>query len=491
MKQAKKVFFIALMIWLIYTIETYAAVGTIKTEGARIRREANTSSEVLAVAYEGEDVEVLSQEGDWYQVKYEEYTGYIRGDLMSVNGEIETKTENEEISKPEEQKQEAEELAKEEQSEKKETEKSDNQNNEANPEEKVSNPLGEKKITQNNSVRILPSLSSSIIGEVKEGEKVTVIKVLNSWSYIQFSSNKKAWIPTRYLKDIEEPTETNTEKPVETYTETPEATPNTAEPATKTGYVMVDEAIVRGGPSTSAEILGPAYMNKTVEIIGEEGDWYKIQYNGQEAYIAKRLISDNPVQEGSRGGNVNRTTADATTTMTATEIAEQIINEDNEKKEAEKQQTSEQKAETKTETKKEPVVETKQETSTPATSSKGSEVVATAKQYLGCSYIYGGAGPSSFDCSGFTMYIFGKFGVSLPHGATSQSNAGTYVSKDNLQPGDLVIFRDWDNVEIGHCGIYIGGGMFIHAANPKRGVVTDTLNSGYYYERYVTGRRLV
>ena len=89
------------------------------------------------------------------------------------------------------------------------------------------------------------------------------------------------------------------------------------------------------------------------------------------------------------------------------------------------------------------------------------------------------------------MYIFGKFGVSLAHGAVSQSNAGAYVSKENLQPGDLVVFRDWDNVEIGHCGIYIGGGMFIHAANPNRGVVTDTLNSGYYYERYVTGRRIV
>ena len=72
----------------------------------------------------------------------------------------------------------------------------------------------------------------------------------------------------------------------------------------------------------------------------------------------------------------------------------------------------------------------------------------------------------------------------------TQASNGTFVEKVNLQLGDLVIFRDWDNSSIGHCGIYIGDGNFIHAANSTRGVVTDTLNSGYYYERYVSGRRL-
>ena len=120
----------------------------------------------------------------------------------------------------------------------------------------------------------------------------------------------------------------------------------------------------------------------------------------------------------------------------------------------------------------------------------GQEVVAYAKQLLGCKYVYGGAGPNSFDCSGFTQYVYKNFGIYLSHSAVTQANNGVYVEKANLQLGDLIIFRDWDNKSIGHCGIYIGDSKFIHAANPSRGVVTDTFASGYYYERYVSARRL-
>lgn len=478
MKLAKKVFFIALMIWGIYCIEIYAATGTVKTEGARIRAEANTSSEVIEVVYEGEEVEVIEKDDTWYKVKYKDKTGYMREDLINVNGEVkeitpaqEENTENENKEEPQKEK--------EEEKEEPETEK-----------EKTVNPLGDKKIVQNNSVRILPSLSSSVIGEVKEGDVVTVIKVLNSWSYIKFKNDKKAWIPTRFLKEIEN-SEAPENKPVEQL-------PEPAEPTTKTGYINVSAAVIREKPDKSSEPIGETYMNKSVEILGEDGDWYKILYNGKEAYIAKRLVSNEPIRESSRGGNVTRTIPEEDVeTKSASELAEMISAEDSSKQsEIVKEENNGNKQNKSSETEEkatqpEKKEEVKQEASVAAPSSKGSEVVATAKKYLGCSYVYGGSGPSSFDCSGFTMYVFKQFGVSLAHGAVSQSNAGTYVSKDNLQPGDLVIFKDWDNKSIGHCGIYIGGGKFIHAANPKRGVVTDTLNSGYYYERYVTARRLV
>ena len=121
----------------------------------------------------------------------------------------------------------------------------------------------------------------------------------------------------------------------------------------------------------------------------------------------------------------------------------------------------------------------------------GSDIVSTAQSYLGYNYVSGGSSPSSgFDCSGFTQYVYKQYGINLNRTAADQASNGTPISKDELQPGDLVLFSYYGSGSIGHAGIYIGNGQMIHAANSKRGVVTDTINSGYYAENYVTARRL-
>jgi cell wall-associated NlpC family hydrolase len=111
-------------------------------------------------------------------------------------------------------------------------------------------------------------------------------------------------------------------------------------------------------------------------------------------------------------------------------------------------------------------------------------VVGIAMQYLGVPYVWGGASPSGFDCSGFVMYVFGKIGVSLPHSSYAQYGYGSPVSMSQLQPGDLVFFDG-----LGHVGIYIGGGNFIHA--PHTGdVVKISSMTGWYASTFVGGRRL-
>lgn len=123
--------------------------------------------------------------------------------------------------------------------------------------------------------------------------------------------------------------------------------------------------------------------------------------------------------------------------------------------------------------------------------SNSGDIVSTAKQYLGYNYVSGGSSPETgFDCSGFTKYIYGQFGINLNRVAADQAANGTPISKEELQPGDLVLFSYYGSSSIGHSGIYIGDGQFIHAANSKRGVVTDTLESGYYLDNYVTARRV-
>ena len=129
-----------------------------------------------------------------------------------------------------------------------------------------------------------------------------------------------------------------------------------------------------------------------------------------------------------------------------------------------------------------------------SSSVSGSGIVSSAMQHLGTPYIYGGASPKGFDCSGFTMYVYGQYGYSLPHTATGQwqSGLGSRVySIGELQPGDLVFFNDPSRnagKACSHAGIYVGGGQFIHYSSSRsKGVIISDLTSGYYNTYFVGG----
>ncbi len=111
-------------------------------------------------------------------------------------------------------------------------------------------------------------------------------------------------------------------------------------------------------------------------------------------------------------------------------------------------------------------------------------VVGVAMQYLGTPYVWGGASPSGFDCSGLVMYAFAQIGISLPHSSYAQYGYGSPVSRGDLQPGDIVFFDG-----LGHVGIYVGGGSFIHAPHTGDVVKISSL-SGWYASTYVGARRL-
>lgn len=214
----------------------------------------------------------------------------------------------------------------------------------------------------------------------------------------------------------------------------------------KIGYVIANELTLRETASTAAKSLKKLSQNTKVTILEEQEQWDKIEIDGQQGYVLKSYISDKKVEVTSRSS-----------------VTRKI--EEEQKEDTNKTNTS---------------------------SSKGEEIVKYAKQYLGSKYVYGGSSPKGFDCSGFTMYVYKQFGVSLSHSATAQSKIGTSIKKENLQLGDLVFFSDYKTFKgIGHCGIYIGDGKFIHASTEKTGVITSSLNSGSYIKRYVKATRLI
>lgn len=113
-------------------------------------------------------------------------------------------------------------------------------------------------------------------------------------------------------------------------------------------------------------------------------------------------------------------------------------------------------------------------------------VVGIALSYLGVPYVWGGSSPSGFDCSGFVAYVFGQIGVSLPHSTYALWGMGVPVSSSQLQPGDLVFFDG-----LGHMGIYIGGGDFVHAPHTGDVVKISSLGDSWYSASYVGARRIL
>jgi peptidoglycan endopeptidase LytE len=111
-------------------------------------------------------------------------------------------------------------------------------------------------------------------------------------------------------------------------------------------------------------------------------------------------------------------------------------------------------------------------------------VVEIALSYLGTPYRWAGASPSGFDCSGFVMYVYGKIGIGLPHNGAQLWGLGRFVPRNHLGPGDVVFFNG-----LGHVGIYIGEGRFVHSPQTGDVVKISRFSDGWYSSTYVGARR--
>lgn len=415
-----------------YTCVKAAETGTVTAETVKLRKGASTDSDTVMLMDKGDQIEIIGTEGDWYKVNFEGKSGYVSKQYVKTNSDQNSATNTTNsvtnTTTTNEQNTSNHETTN---TQNESTNEKKDQNTEA---QNIPSPeIGsEKQITKETGVFIHPVITSSQMEKINN-QKIKIEKVMNQWSYVSYG-NHYGWIKNIDLVDSEEAKQE--EQKQEESKETP---------LSKTSYVNVESAYIRQKPDKNSDIVKSVIKNTKLQVSAEENGWYKVVTDGASGYISKELVTDKP-EETSRALEQPRT---------------------------------------------ENPVEQQEVASVNEVNQTGAEVVSTAKQYLGCDYVLGGTGPSQFDCSGFTSYIYKKFGYQLSRTATGQASNGRAVSRGELQQGDLVIFNDSANSSIGHVGIYVGGNQFIHAASPGKGVIITSMSMSYYNTRYVTARRIL
>lgn len=326
--------------------------------------------------------------------------------------------------------------------------------------ETVTNTEVKLYISAGTKIKIIPNVISTNILTISKDSAGEILEQLNGWSYVNIEG-VSGWIRNEQIKSDEESQKEDSTAEVENNEESQKEDESKA--STEKAYVKYSSVNLRKEPSTDSEVIERLKLNTEVDIIEKVNNvWCKVKVGDKEGYISRELLSSEKQNEES-------TSRDGDTSSRETETSKNTTNET--KKDESKSSTS----------------------NTKSTSTKGEEIVAYAKTFLGKPYVYGGSSPSGFDCSGFTSYVYKHFGYTLSRSAAGQASNGTKVEKSELQPGDLVIFKNNSLTKIGHVGIYIGDNKMIHASEPKTGVIiTDIDSKAYKYpQRYVMGRRIL
>ena len=230
------------------------------------------------------------------------------------------------------------------------------------------------------------------------------------------------------------------------------------------GYGQVNGSGVnlRSGPGTGYRSVGTASKGSKCYILGLNNGWYKVIYNSTICYIRSDFLDLTEIPyENQDSANSPKFFRRGKSTGTAPSAA--ALNGS---------------------------TASGNSGNSGAVSVTGSEILAEARKYLGTPYVYGGASPSGFDCSGFVYYVLKQLGFSPYRTPASQYQQGTPVSKENLKPGDIVFFANTYASGISHVGIYAGSGQFIHSPNSRSTVSYSDLTSGYWANHYYGARRM-
>ncbi len=365
-----------------------------------------------------------------------------------------------------------------------------------------------KITTETARLREKPNTESKILELASEGEEVEILEEVDNWYKVKYKKitgyirndliqinkkehNNKTEIETPITTETPNGSEMNTTNNAEK-NENSEKTNTVVETNTsvveekkieKGKYKIAENVKLKIIPLISAIELDEISKDVEVEVIEILNNWAKVRtQEGKEGWIRIEKLS--PIEE--KKENSNNQQASTKSVEQQNKVTEQKSTNTKKASETTSRSATTRNTEATNSNSKSTNVATANVQSSGKTSATGTSIVSYAKQFLGCKYVYGGTTTKGFDCSGFTQFVYKHFGVNLNRTAAAQYSNGKSVT--SLQSGDLVMFG---KSGINHVGIYIGGNTFIHAANPSRGVTTDTLSSGYYKTNYVGARRII
>ena len=281
-----------------------------------------------------------------------------------------------------------------------------------------------------NAVRLRtgPGSSYSIIGTYDKGTEVAISGVSGEWTAVTLPvEHVSGFIHSDFIEETAPGSSADPGASLSSNSATGYFAPSSDQ--IRDGYITGTGVRLRESPSMSAKILDELNVGTALRITGVSEDWVRVIANGRDGYVAASFVA-----EGTYAPEAGLSRS------TGTEL--------------------------------------------------GKEIAAYALQYVGTPYKWGGKSPETgFDCSGFVQYIFGQFGYQTSRVANDALSDGVHVDPADLQPGDLLCFYSGNNY-VGHLGIYVGDGLFVHAANSVTGVVTTSLTTGYYASRGYEIRRI-
>lgn len=329
------------------------------------------------------------------------------------------------------------------------------------------------------NVRKEPEQTATVIMTLKLGEYVNIMDNEDDWYFVELSDGTTGWI----YNDLIIPVQENKD-------------------LIKKGLITVDNLNVRKSPDINAEVVKTIGKDTQIRIVDKSDGWFQILLQGDlKGWVHSDYVLTKPNYSTGRvtGDQVNLRANPSTDAKVLTKLNQDtyiavkgfqeswynVIDGSDREGWIHQDFIA--------------IVLDNSDLSTPVSRSASrfaglAKLGDYAKGFLGTPYKYGTSGPQSFDCSGFTSYIFKNFGIVLPRSSKDQATAGEKVSKKDLALGDLVFFDTVGKIDgqITHVGIYIGDGKFIHASsgsNAKKVVISD-LNEGYYKDRFITARRV-
>ncbi|WP_263702008.1 C40 family peptidase [Bacillus thuringiensis] len=459
-------------------VSTTGGKNKVTADVLRVRTAPNTSSSVSGRVYEGQTLNVIGQENGWVKINHNGQVGYVSGEFVSgVSSNA----------------------------------GSSNNNTNNNNQESVKPASGNYTVNVSSlRVRTGPSTSHTTVGSVTKGQVVQVVGEVQDWFKINYAG-QTAYVSKDYVtKGGSSDNATQGNKP--------EQNNNVTVQTGGTYVVNATSLRVRTGPATYHSVIGGVLNGTTLNVIGSEGSWFKVNYQGKTGYVSSeftkfvkggtttpeqpkqpekpnqgaigdyyinasalnvrsgegtnyRIIGALPqgqkvqvISENSGWSKINyngQTGYIGTRYLSKTPVGGAVDNKPNNNQNNNQNNNN---------------------NNTGNNSGDSSSILAYAKSMQGVPYVWGGTSANGVDCSGYIYHVFKKFG----HNISRQSVAGYWGSlpqTSNPQPGDLIYFQNTYKSGPSHMGIYLGGGSFIQAGD--KGVAIASLSNSYWKSHFL------